>query len=143
MSDIRQMVREIISRELGELRESGAFADTTPRTQAREEIIILENDSDLSSFVRRLMNIADDGRARAEIAAGRWVFRLEAGRLVAPRSSAGGSIVHFQRGLVTESLVAGVQESSRTVRAGPRVVFTPLALDELQRRGIQIERVSS
>ena len=47
--------------------------------------------------------------------------------------------VDFEKGLVSERQIAVLPEGA-LVEAGPRVRFTPLALDEINRRGIRLKR---
>ena len=51
--------------------------------------------------------------------------------------------VFRERGLVTEKDIAKLPAGLTAIEAGKRVRFTPLARDELRRRGIKIERTRS
>ena len=145
--DLRSLIRQILAEELQGLKaEAGAFADTAPKPQVREEAVSLNSDQDLNRFVLRVLELAQDGRSVQEIKAGRWRFRLQRGQ--APAAPATPSfdgaaprqeVVSFERGLISERQVAGVPQGAQ-VRVGKRVRFTPLALDELRRKGVQIER---
>ena len=149
--EIRAMVREVLQEELQGLRgEGGAHADTSPRPQVREEAVSLTNDAELNAFVHRILELARDGKSVREIAAGRWRFRLHAngGAATAPRPPAApgspptpASVV-FDRGLVSERQVAQVPAGS-AIQVGKRVRFTPLARDEIRRKGIQVERTGT
>ncbi|MDR9394126.1 MAG: hypothetical protein RI571_07340 [Roseovarius sp.] len=144
MDDLRGLIRQILTEELAELRgESPA-----PRPQIREETVTLRSNADLQAFVQRILSLAQDGKARAEIEAGRHVFRL--GAEPAPRMdahqpavtspAAPPAAVRFDRGLVGEREVAALPDTQKSIRAAKSVRFTPLARDELRRRGIKIER---
>jgi hypothetical protein len=148
-SDIRHLVREIISEELKALNGAGgAHADTTPKPQVREESVDIASSSDLQAFALRILDLAKDGQTVAEIRSGRWRFRLAAsgtsrkertGVSEGPASSEPGKTVEFQKGLVTERQVAALPDGAH-LSAGPMVRFTPLALDEVRRRGIRLNR---
>lgn len=148
--EIRAMVREVLQEELQGLRgEGGAHADTSPRPQVREEAVSLTSDAELNAFVHRILELARDGKSVREIKAGRWRFRLHAnGGAAAPRPPAApGSpptpaSIAFDRGLVSERQIAQVPAGS-AIRAGKRVRFTPLARDEIRRKGIRVERTET
>lgn len=149
--DVRSMIREILQEELQALRaEGGAFADTSPRPQVREEAVSLTSDAELHDFVLRILDLAQDGKSVREIKSGRWRFRLQAGgagigtpRAVAPAGQAqAGQVVSYERGLVSERQI-GQLPAGAQIRAGKRVRFTPLARDEIRRKGIRVERTGS
>lgn len=149
--EIRAMVRELLQEELHGLRgEGGAHADTSPRPQVREEAVSLTSDAELNAFVHRILELARDGKSVREIEAGRWRFRLHAngGAAAAPRPPAAPGLQHtpaslaFDRGLVSERQIAQVPAGS-AIRAGKRVRFTPLAWDEIRRKGIRVERTGT
>ncbi|WP_051630601.1 hypothetical protein [Afifella pfennigii] len=147
MSDLRAMIREVLAEELERLGGGAGAA----RPEPRQEVVTLRTNQNLAAFVSRLLRLAEDDKLRADIAAGRYVFRLgpggapplEAHRPAAPSPSAAPSAVRFERGLVTERDVARLPEGLRSVSAAKGVRFTPLAGDELRRRGIKIERAST
>ena len=142
MSDLRHLIREILAEELGRI---GAAPPPAPRVT--EERVEIRSNADLAAFVTRLLARARDGRFRADVEAGRHVFRLaesgpapvEAHMPQAPPPGAQPP-VRFERGLVTERDVAALPRGTRRIEAGRAVRFTPLARDELRRRGIEIER---
>jgi hypothetical protein len=147
--DVRSLVREILQEELQALRsEGGAFADTSPRPQVREEAVSLTNDAELHDFVLRLLELSQDGKSVREIKAGRWRFRLQTSAAVGPRQVApagrkpAGQVVSYERGLVSERQI-GQLPAGAQIRAGKRVRFTPLAQDEIRRKGIRVERTGS
>ena len=137
MSDLRALVREVLSEELARLRPK---ADTPARPQATEEVVTLGANADLAAFVKRLL--AMDGRMRADIEAGRHVFRLGAagGAQTKPGAAAAA---RFDRGLITERDVARLDAGAGAIQVGGNVRLTPLAVVELRRRAISIERVKT
>ncbi len=142
MSDMRALIREILAEELGKLRD-------TPKG-VTEEVVQIRSNADLAAFVTRLLNAAQDGRLRADIEAGRHVFRLSdsgaaqirAHQPLAPTPQAHAPI-RFERGLVSERDIAAIPREAHLVTVGKSVRFTPLARDELRRRGIKVERAST
>ena len=150
MNDLRALIREVLADELATLRRGECV---TAAPQVREEVVDLRSSADLNAFVRRIVALSQDGRVRADIEAGRHLFRLGQSAAAVPLTSAGGayeprgvsesaapSPVRFERGLVTEREVAALPERQRSITVAKSVRFTPLARDELRRRGIRIER---
>lgn len=148
---LRQLIREVLADELGQLRrESGAFAQTAPKPQIREETVEIRSSADLMAFTQRLLEIAKDGRARREIESGRWIFRLAGGSADAMRqtaypgthSASAGDAVRFDHGLVSERQVDAIPADTERLVLGKRVRLTPLARDRIRQRAIRIERTA-
>ncbi len=143
MSELRDLIREVLAEELGRM---GAAPQERP--QITEELVTIRSNADLAAFVKRLLRAAQDGRLRADIEAGRHVFRLADTASPAPvqahmpHAPTPGACppVRFERGLVSERDVASLPAGTRTVRLGKTARLTPLARDELRRRGIEVER---
>ena len=147
-ADLRAMIREVLREELaarGVGRPSGA-------PQIREEAVSVASDADLAAFARRILALAGDSKARADIESGRHVFRLasagsrgattaEAYERAQPKQNL--SPVSFERGLVNEREIRNLPEGITVIRIGKTVRLTPLAQDELRRLGIKIERAKS
>lgn len=145
MPELRSLIREILTEEIGRLQPGAPVA----HPQITEEQVQIRTNADLASFVARLMRAAQDGRLRADIASGQHVFRLANDAGVAQQvmahqplapSPAAPSVVSFERGLFGERQVASLPAGTRQINVGKAVRFTPLAKDELRRRGITIER---
>lgn len=149
-ADLRAMIREVLREELatrGVGRPSGA-------PQVRHEMVSVACDADLAAFARRILALAGDSKARADIESGRHVFRLAgpgAGSHAAsgveayerPQPTQNLSPVSFERGLVNEREIRNLPEGITVIRIGKTVRLTPLAQDELRRQGIKIERAKS
>jgi len=147
MADLRELVREVLAEELARLhRLPGAPVPVT------EEKVRISTNAELAAFVKRLLVMAQDGRLRADIEAGRHVFRLADGTggpaplaahqplAPAPRHQAP---VRFSRGLISERDVTSLAPGMTRIVVGKSARFTPLAKDELRRRKIAIERATS
>lgn len=145
MSELRHLIREILVEELKRLPGQAAGVDVLP--SKTEEQVAIRSNADLAAFVQRLMGAAQDGRVRADILAGRHVFRLadtapqqvQAHQPLAPSPQAQAS-VRFERGMVSERDVASLPRETTRIDIGKSVRFTPLARDELRRRSITVER---
>lgn len=145
--DLRTLVRQILTEEISTLRnQSGASADTSPKIQIREESVAIRNDAELMNFVRRVIDIAIDGRSVSEIKTGKWVFRLDnsmnSGATQSNNHHQDSSVktITFDRGLVSERQIVSLSNGA-CIQAGKSVRFTPLAQDEIRRRQIQVQKV--
>jgi hypothetical protein len=146
MSDLRAMIREILSEELAGLRKAPVLP-----AQTRDEVVSIRTNAELAAFVKRLLSLAQDSRLRADIETGRHVFRLATGdqapvkahEPLTPSPSARSGPVRFETGLITEKEVASLPDDLRSLSIAKSVRFTPLARDELRRRGVKIERTTS
>jgi hypothetical protein len=142
------MIRDLLREELaarGGTRFSGA-------PQVRQEAVSIENDADLAAFARRILALSGDSKARADIENGRHVFRLagpgtraaasaEAYERALPRQNS--AQIAFERGLISEREIRSLAEGTSVIRIARTVRLTPLAQDELRRRGIKVERAKS
>lgn len=146
MEDMRTLIREVLSEELQKLRPEALSA--APRVT--EEVVMIRSSADLNAFAQKLLGMAQDGRIRADIMEGRHRFSLSheaaapvmahqpmASATNAPRSA------RFSKGMVSERDVAALPQGTHSVKAQAAVRFTPLARDELRRRGIKVERTTS
>ena len=146
---LRAVVREILTEELYSLKNE------TTTLKSREEVVSITNNSELSAFVQHLLTIGQDSSLRADILSGKHVFRLAPTQIMPGQTpsadvyqpgsavSQKASPVKFDSGLVTEKQVANLPHDIVTLSIGETVKFTPLARDELRRRGIQPERSKS
>lgn len=147
---IREMVRDLLAEEIGNLRRKGHFRPEhdVPRRQVREETVSIRSNVDLREFVARLLEIVKDGRSREEIEQGRWVFRLGAASVGtseqrgAPSSAAAPapSTVKIETGVVSERCIESLAAGTTSLIVGKSVRLTPLALDRLRMRGISLKR---
>lgn len=97
---------------------------------ARTEVVRIESDADLATFVRTVL---DHGDAIRE---GRLRFTLGGGG--GPASPAG--VVRVARGAVTERTVKKAADAGGRLVLGPGAVLTPLAREKARALGVEIER---
>lgn len=136
--DLRSVIRELLAEELAAIQGEAA----APTSAVRAEEVSIDTDDALGAFVKRILELAADDKARAEIEQGRHVFRLA--NVTRPEGAAPKAApARYERGLVTEKDIAKLPAGLTAIEAGKRVRFTPLARDELRRRGIKIERTRS
>jgi hypothetical protein len=146
VDEMRLLIREVLSEELLKLRPE--MASAAPR--GTEEVIAIRSSADLNAFAQKLLGMAQDGRIRAEIIEGRHQFRLSqdgaapvmAHQPMAPTANA-PIPAQFSKGMVSERDVSALPKGTRSIKAGALVKFTPLARDEMRRRGIKVERTTS
>ena len=146
-SDIRAVIREILLEELDN------YIDR-PGNNVRKEKVSMRSDRDLKAFALRVLDMAGNGDLKADLQSGKIQFILERETIESNadiRNSAGShkpartvraDSVQFQKGLVTEKDIARLDGDIARIDAGKNVFFTPLAKDEIRRRGLRIERIS-
>ena len=148
------MIRSILIEELAEkgvLAKNSVKLPAGSKPEVREEVVAIQSDRDLASFVHRLLEITKNERARADVESGRHVFRLDHGSATnlsthfhkdfPPRAS--GQSAAFDNGLVTEKQIHSLPDDVTVVKIGRGVRLTPLAGDAIRRACIKIERVKT
>ncbi|TAM09906.1 MAG: hypothetical protein EPN72_07130 [Nevskiaceae bacterium] len=148
---LKKLIHELLAEALGATwPDAGAFAATTPVPQVCVETVSIDSDRELMAFVQHVLELARDGRTRAEIESRRRVFRL-AGRSPAAAPATGAmrspamgeadvSPARFEQGLVTERSVDAITAGTTRLILGKRARLTPLARDRARQRGMKIER---
>jgi len=146
-SEIRTVIREILLEELD------SYIDRSGN-EIRKEKISISSDGDLKAFALRLLEMAGNGDLKTDLQSGKIQFVLER---EATGSNAGtcntvgsqkpaqpvrADSVQFHKGLVTEKDITRLDGGISRIDAGKNVFFTPLAKDEIRRRGLRIERIS-
>ena len=94
----------------------------------------IADDRDLDVFVRRLLSLFENPKARADIRAGRLNFKLAG---AGPRQAGARRI---DSGAVTERHIAAMAASDGVLVLGPRAVLTPLAREKARVLGITIQK---
>lgn len=139
---VREVVREAVAAapaarpaptDLGPSPTGSPAADERSRT----DTVRITNDRELDAFVRKLLTLFDNPKARNDIKAGRLRFALTgAARAGAPAASAR----RIERGAVTENIVAEVAANGGALILGRRAVLTPLARERARALGVSIEK---
>ena len=138
LEELRALVREVIR-------------DVLPKGLPVTETVNLSTDDDLSTFVRRLLDLEPD--QREELRSGRKRFRLPEISSVSPAPSvaagaangaerAGEStpVRRIERGAVTEAVVIAAARAGERLVLGRGAVLTPLARDRARASGVPIEK---
>lgn len=147
MADLRELIREILIEVLDSLPER-------QRPEVKRERVTVGGSTDLNEFAKSLVERAQDRDFADAIRDGRHVFELESPRQ-APRneerrvpvapivSSAPVDVAAMTKAVITERDLAQLGPQQRRLRIGSKSRLTPLAADELRRRGVKIERMQT
>ena len=147
MSTLRETIREILSEELSKIERSSGQT-------VQEEFVRIESDADLATFTRKLLRLARDPAMIGRLESGCHVFRLQTRNNQVPavpgRSTTGhpagvsrGETTEIAKKLITERDITRLTDTTTAVSIAKRARLTPLATDELRRRGIDILRKQS
>ncbi len=146
MEDLRSLVRELLSEELNKVNKKNSDSIN----DLREEKVVIDNSKHLNSFVRRILDLSKDRKIVNEIMEGKYIFKLSNDhQRFTNTSDIGNTInnsarsINFLKGLITERDIMSVGENVSTITIGKFVRITPLAMDEIKKRSIKIERKSS
>ena len=146
MEDLRSLVRELLSEELKKVNKKNSDSIN----DLREEKVVIDNSKHLNSFVRRILDLSKDRKIVTDIMEGKYIFKLSNDhQRFTDTSDIGNTInnaarsINFLKGLITERDIMSVGENVSTITIGKFVRITPLAMDEIKKRSIKIERKSS
>lgn len=117
---------------------TGSVVPTGPLAadeRSRTDTVRIVTDADLDGFVRKLLQLFENPKTRADVRQGRLKFRL-----AATRRGAGGSTHRIDRGAVTERHIAELAGTGATLVLGPRAVLTPLARERARALGITVTK---
>jgi hypothetical protein len=140
MSEIRTMVRQILLEELAKHKDFSNIG-------SQNEAVSIRNDKDLNAFALRVLDMAKKRDLKADIQSGKVKFFLTGNEKTkanadTARQSSNPDPVCFNKGLVTEKDISRLASTVCNIRAGKHVCFTPLATDEIRRKGLKIEWIS-
>ena len=143
MEDLRSLVRELLSEELNKINKK----NNDNLNDLREEQVVIDNSKHLNSFVRRILDLSKDRKIVTEIMEGKYIFKLSNHHQKLKSSSDIGNTINnssrsinFLKGLITERDIISVGENVSIITIGKFVRITPLAMDEIKKRSIKIER---
>lgn len=146
---LRPLVAQAVRAALGDLRSGGSPAlgsspvegGGTPGAGGRSvERVRLADDRDLDAFVRRVVALCGNPRARQQLVSGQLRFSLDG---VAGGAGAGlrtGGAHRVERGAVTERTVTEAAGRGQDLQLGRKAVLTPLARDRARALGVRIEK---
>lgn len=139
MSGLRDEIRAILREEIAVLTAS-ANPVTAPPTRERVQI---SSSADLNRFAQEVLRRSAEPGFAERLARGDINFEL------ASQAPSGGPFITsspkavpnvLDKAMVTERDIAALTGGTRVLRLGKSSRLTPLARDEVRRRGIRIER---
>ena len=147
MSTLRETIREILSEELSKLERSSG-------QNVQEEFVRIESDADLAAFTSKLLRLARDPAMMGKLENGSHMFRLQTrknqvsaapGRntKASPAGVSRGETTEIAKQLITERDITRLTDTTTALSICKSARLTPLATDELRRRGIDILRKQS
>jgi hypothetical protein len=150
MTDLRSLIRELLSEEIATLRAEILGGPQVERVR-------VASSADLTGFALSVLRRAQDPGFAAALQEGRLRFEPEGTPMPAapmPPQLHGSAvpqpavlvttvpagIPELRKGLITERDIAAVADGETRLRILKSARLTPLAGDEARRRGIRIER---
>ena len=139
---LRAMVREALR---DALTTTGKLPMPTSQAAVTESVS-LQSNSDLFTFVQRILDLAADPATAHRLRDGQIRFELAK---VSTDSTSGSSHTRSEdgfrvdRGAVTELMVKKAAEAGGILVAGPAAVITPLARERARKLGVTITKESS
>lgn len=101
--------------------------------------VTIRNDRELDQFARRLLELFENPRTRADLRTGALRFTLAN----ASTASSGGGVRRIEKGLVNEKVVEEAASSGHSLKLAKGVVVTPLARDRARALKVTIEKETS
>ena len=146
MSDLRAMVRELLAEELAVLKATSTNEKNRSETQV--ESVRVSSDDDLNRFALQVLETARKRDLKTQLQNGSFRFILQNQKSSEPLgrsamfdeklSASRENEVSLVKSLITEKDIAKL--GGHVIRVEHNACFTPLAKDEIRRRGIKIER---
>lgn len=139
-NELRALIRDLISEMVPQLEVL-----TTP-----QPVSITDND-ELTSFVRRVVDLADNPLTGPLLRSGRLTFQLDSARRRAGNDSVSGSpdqlageidTIEVDRGVLSERIVARAVTAHARLLLAKGVVITPLAREQIRKNSVEVVRLS-
>lgn len=144
---LRSLVREALREALGGANGASDIAKALSGSAAPVqkpaqvvEMVSLTTDTDVNSFVHRILDLAADGKTLSALRSGELVFQLTESSKAHVADNSGTT--RIEKGAVTESTIRKAAESGSTLILGRKVVVTSLARDKARDLGVTIVRES-
>jgi hypothetical protein len=140
MSEVRSLIRKILLEELEKQGRTGTL-------EKNFSSVPIQDNDDLNAFALKVLDLAEKSDLKSDIQSGKVAFtlvtneRIKSGAAQNQQSTVSDP-VSFENGLVTEKDIAGLAEGTSSINVGKTVCFTPLAMDEIRRRRLNVKRIS-
>jgi len=144
VENLRYLIREVLKEELDNLKEKRK----TINNPVKEEEVRIQSSLDLNNFAKRIIKMSQDPKINSELRTGKHIFRLsnhdqqplvEAHQPISKMFRNDHNIT-FEEGIITLRDVETLTKNTKVVTVSNSTHCTPLALDEMKRRNIKIER---
>ena len=139
MSELKDEIRNVLRQELMLIQQE--FKSIKPRV----EHVNINSSDELMDFVRELLNRAEERNFVDQIKEGGLRFeiseKVKIGNLKSDPNLNVRKQASISKMLITERDIGNLKASEKTISIWKSSRLTPLARDEIRRRGISIERI--
>ena len=141
MSELKDEIRNVLRQELMLIQQE--FKSIKPRV----EHVNINSSDELMDFVRELLNRAEERNFVDQIKEGGLRFeiseKVKIGNLKSDPNLNVRKQASISKMLITERDIGNLKASEKTISIWKSSRLTPLARDEIRRRGISIERIET
>ena len=138
--EIRKIIRELLVEEITLINKESVSLD---QKTTREEIVSIKTDEDLMNFVKKILNIVKETDGFSNIENGDIIFHLDvpsSANLNSRSCTSHPTSNKIEDVLITEYNIAKLDENITVLQVLKNAKLTPLAKDELRKKGIKMER---
>tara|TARA_B100000378_G_C18051178_1_gene413258 strand:- start:1776 stop:2222 length:447 start_codon:yes stop_codon:yes gene_type:complete len=138
--EIRKIIRELLVEEIASINKESVSLD---QKTTREVIVSIRTDEDLMNFVKKILNIVKETDGFSNIENGDIIFHLDvpsSANLNSRSCTSHPTSNKIEDGLITEYDIAKLDENITVLQVLKNAKLTPLAKDELRKKGIKMER---
>ena len=140
MAELKEEIRNLLREELALMKDEFKLSET-----AVEQVVIRSND-DLMAFVDNILGRAADASFVRQIKEKTLRFELSEQLSMSTNSCTDRNLddkkhVSIEKILITERDIGKLDNSEKAINIWKSSRLTPLARDEIRRRGIKIERI--
>jgi len=141
MSELKDEIRNVLRQELMLIQQE--FKSIKPRV----EHVNINSSDELMDFVRELLNRAEERNFVDQIKEGGLRFeiseKVKTGNFKSDPNLNVRKQASISKMLITERDIGNLKASEKTISIWKSSRLTPLARDEIRRRGISIERIET
>lgn len=138
--EIRKIIRELLVEEIALINKESVSLD---QKTTREVIVSIRTDEDLMNFVKKILNIVKETDGFSNIENGDIIFHLDvpsSANLNSRSCTSHPTSNKIEDVLITEYNIAKLDENITVLQVLKNAKLTPLAKDELRKKGIKMER---
>ena len=138
--EIRKIIRELLVEEIASINKESVSLD---QKTTREVIVSIRTDEDLMKFVKKILNIVKETDGFSNIENGDIIFHLDvpsSANLNCRSCTSHPTSNKIEDGLITEYDIAKLDGNITVLQVLKNAKLTPLAKDELRKKGIKMER---